>query len=76
MTTRPAVEADLRRALARAGKSDEVIAATLSELSRVFAAVERARGGVDDELVWALLAVQADRARRRARPIARHVRVG
>ena len=43
-----------------------MVDSTLTDLSIVWAAVERARGRLDDDLVWALLLVAADRARRRA----------
>lgn len=36
-------------------------------LAPAYAAIECGRGGVDDELVWALVGVAANRARRRAR---------
>ena len=62
----PAVEADLRRCLLRAGRSEAAADAMLAALAPAFAAIERARGKVDDGLVWALVAMQADRARRRA----------
>lgn len=62
----PAVAADLRRTLLRAGRSERVVDAMLDELAHAFMAIERARGKVDDELVWALVAMQADRYRRRA----------
>jgi len=63
----PAIEHDLRRALRNAGRCEATIDRMLAELSRAFAALERVRGKVDDELLWALVALQADRYRRRAR---------
>jgi hypothetical protein len=62
----PSVEADLRRAMLRAGKSEREIVTILAALRPVVLAVERAGTVVDDELAWALLAVEADRLRRRA----------
>jgi hypothetical protein len=56
----------LRRALLASGRSPPVVDHVLADLAPVFAAVERARGCVDDELAFALLGVAADRARRRA----------
>lgn len=63
----PAVAADLRRAMLQAGRSESQIAAFLEALRPVVVAVERAGTKVDNEIVWALLAVEADRQRRRAR---------
>ena len=61
-----AVEADLRRALLASGRVASVVDRVLADLAPVFLAVEHARGHVDSELVFALLGVAADRARRRA----------
>jgi hypothetical protein len=55
------------RAMLRAGKAEREIAPMLDALRPVVLAVERAGTKVDDELAWALLAVEADRLRRRAR---------
>ncbi|HWE72956.1 MAG TPA: hypothetical protein VG328_07340 [Stellaceae bacterium] len=66
MTAWADIESDLRKALLRAGRCETVVDAMLNELNRAFVAIERVRGKVDDELVWALVAVQADRYRRRA----------
>jgi hypothetical protein len=63
----PAVERDLRRALAASGRPPSVVDRVVADLAPVFIAVERARGRIDDELTFALLAVAADRQRRRAR---------
>jgi hypothetical protein len=60
----PTVESDLRRALLAAGRPPPVVDRVLTDLQPVFTAVERARGRVEDELIFALLAVAADRARR------------
>jgi hypothetical protein len=62
--TWPAIAADLRRALAAAGRPAWVVEATVANLAPVFAAVERARTSVDDATVFALLSLAADRARR------------
>ena len=62
-----AVESDLRRCLLRAGRSDAAADAMLAALAPAFATIERARGKADNDLVWALVAMQADQARWRAR---------
>ncbi len=66
MSDWPRIEADLRRALLRAGHSAAAVNEMLAALQPAFAAIERARGKVEDELVWALVGVAADRARRHA----------
>jgi hypothetical protein len=66
MSTWPVVAEDLRKALRRSGRSEATVDAMLSELERVHRAMERARGSVDDALLWALVAVQADHYRRAA----------
>jgi hypothetical protein len=66
MSDWPSVENDLRRALLASGKPCPVVDRILADLAPVFAVVERTRGAVDSELVWALVCVAADRARRRA----------
>jgi hypothetical protein len=58
------IAADLRRALAAAGRPAWSVEATVAELGPVFAAVERARGRIDDAVVFAALSLAADRARR------------
>jgi len=58
------IAVDLRRALAAAGRPAWAVEATVAELAPIFTAVERARGRVDDAVVFAALAVAADRARR------------
>jgi len=63
----PAVEADLRQALAARGHQASVVDRVLADLRPVYVAVERARLRVEPELVFALLGVAVDRARRRAR---------
>ena len=60
------ISSDLRRALLRAGRHQAAVDRTLAAIEPVFAALERARGKVEDELAWALVAMEADRARRRA----------
>jgi hypothetical protein len=65
----PAVEADLRRALVRAGRPAPVVDAVLADLSHVWPAVERAQGRVEPELAWALLVVAADHARKHAQHV-------
>jgi len=60
----PAVEADLRHALAVRGHRPLAIDRVLADLRPVYVAVERARVSVEPELVLALLSVAADRARR------------
>ena len=62
----PRVEADLRRTLVAAGQTPAASDRVLSDLAPVYLAVERARVSVELELVWALVGVAADRARRRA----------
>jgi hypothetical protein len=63
--TWPAIAADLRRALAAAGRPAWVVEATVANLAPVFAAVERARARIDDDaVVFAALSLAADRARR------------
>ncbi len=66
MSARPSIEADLRRAMLQAGRSEREIAGVLEALSPVVAAVERASTKVDADVAWALLAVAADHRRRRA----------
>ena len=61
-----AVEVDLRRALAASGRPAAVVDQILEDLRPVFLSVERARLLVEPELVFALLDVAVDRARRRA----------
>jgi hypothetical protein len=60
------IEADLRRAMARAGKFEHEIVAMLDALRPVVAAVERAGTRVDCDVARAMLAVAADRQRRLA----------
>jgi hypothetical protein len=60
------IAADLRRALEQRGHYAHEIDATLDALAPVVAAVERAGTVVDEAAAWALLAVAADRQRRRA----------
>jgi hypothetical protein len=66
MSDWPHVETDLRRALLASGRSASVVDRTLAAIAPIFAALERARGKVEDELAWALVAMEADRTRRRA----------
>jgi len=63
------IAADLRRALAAAGKPAWFIESTVADLSPIFAACERARNRVDDPVVFAALSLAADRARRHARHV-------
>ena len=60
------IASDLRKAMIAAGMTEHVIATTLTALEPVARAIERAGTKIDIELAWALLAVQADRQRRRA----------
>jgi hypothetical protein len=62
----PILESDLRRALVAAGHPAGVIDRMISDLCPVVLAVERCRKTIDAQIVWALLGVCADRARRRA----------
>jgi hypothetical protein len=59
-------EADLRRAMLRAGKAERMIVTMLVALRPVVLAVERAGTKVDSDIAWALLAVEANRRRRGA----------
>jgi hypothetical protein len=64
MTGWPAVERDVRRALAAAGHGAAAVDRVVADLAPAYRAVERAHVKVDPALVWALVAVAADRARR------------
>jgi len=61
-----AVADDLGRAMAARGATAGAVDRVLADLAPVYLAVERARVTVEPELVFALLAVAADRARRKA----------
>ena len=63
--TWPMIEADLRRAMLARAIGEAAIARVLADLAPVYRAVERAHLSVEPELVYSLLAVAADRARRR-----------
>ncbi|HUZ74765.1 MAG TPA: hypothetical protein VMU87_17405 [Stellaceae bacterium] len=54
----------MRQAARAAGCSDAWTESTVAALRPAFEAIERARGKVEAELAWALLAIAADRARR------------
>jgi hypothetical protein len=62
----PVVAADLRDTLARSGVSETVAARLFAAVTLAAAAIERERGGVEHDLLFALIAVQADIYRRRA----------
>jgi hypothetical protein len=62
----PVVAADLRDTLARSGVSETVAARLFAAVAPAVAAIECERGSVEPELMWALIAVQADIYRRRA----------
>jgi hypothetical protein len=66
MSTWPAIESDLRKALLAADTTEHVIDIALAALQPIVVAVEKAGTRIDIELAWALLAVQADRQRRAA----------
>jgi hypothetical protein len=59
------IEADLRKAMIAAGKDQREIDATLDALKPIVLAVEKAGTKVDADIAWCLLAVEADRQRRR-----------
>jgi hypothetical protein len=61
------VAGDLKRALTQAGRSECEIDRYLAALRPIVVATELAGRTVDLELAWALLGVEADRQRRRAR---------
>ena len=62
----PVVAADLRDTLARSGVSAVVAERLFAAVAPAVAAIERERGGVEHDLLFALIAVQADIYRRRA----------
>jgi hypothetical protein len=66
MSTWPVVAEDLRKALLRSGRSEATVDRMIAEMERVHRAMERARGAVPDDLLWALIACQADHYRRAA----------
>jgi hypothetical protein len=55
--------------MTQAGRRESEIAAYLAALEPVVRAVERAGTRIDAEIAWALLAVEADRQRRRAQHV-------
>jgi len=55
-----AAACDLRGALLRSGISEIVIGRLLTAIARPFAAIERGGGVVDEGLLWAMVAAQAD----------------
>ena len=61
------VEPDLRRALIQAGRHEATVNNMLAVLRAAVEAIERARFRVNDDLLWALLAMQAERYRRQVR---------
>jgi hypothetical protein len=61
----PLVAADLRDTLARSGISEAVAECVFAAVAPAIAAIERERGGVEHDLLFALIAVQADIYRRR-----------
>jgi hypothetical protein len=62
----PCIERDIARAMLARGVAAGAVDRVLADLAPVYRAVERARITVEPELVFALLSVAADRARRRA----------
>ena len=52
--------ADLRHTLTRAGLDEADVDRLVANLARPFAAIARERGVVEADLMWALVAVQAD----------------
>jgi len=66
MTAWPAAQAELRHALLRADVPAAMVDRALRGIGPAFAALERERGAVEPDLLWALIAVQADRVRRSA----------
>jgi hypothetical protein len=65
MTAWHAIEADLRRAMVRAGKYEHEIVMALDALRPILVAVEKAGTKIDVDVAWALLATLADQRRRR-----------
>jgi hypothetical protein len=61
--TWPAAACDLRDSMQRAGLSEAIIERVLAAIARPFAAAIEL-GTVDDELLWALVAVQGEIFRR------------
>jgi hypothetical protein len=64
--TWPIVASDLRDTLARSGVSESVVERVFAAVAPAVAAIERERGGVEHDLLFALIAVQADIFQRRA----------
>ena len=62
----PVVASDLHGTLARSGVSAAVAKRLFAAVAPAVAAIECERGSVEPELMWALIAVQADIYRRRA----------
>jgi Fe-S cluster assembly scaffold protein SufB len=61
-----AVTSDLRDTLMRSGVNAAVAARLFAAVAPAVAAIERERGGVEHDLLFALIAVQADIFQRRA----------
>ena len=74
--TWPVVASDLRGTLLRSGVSEAVVERVFAAVAPAVVAIERERGVVEDELLWALVAVAAD-SFQHARPdhlISGHIR--
>jgi hypothetical protein len=56
---------DLRAALLRAGCREAAVDRVIADLEPAAAAIERTGRVIDADLAWVLVAVQADRVRRR-----------
>jgi hypothetical protein len=63
--TWPVVTADLRDMLLRAGVSETTAGHLLAVIAPAAAALERERGAVEAELLWALVVVAADAYQRK-----------
>jgi hypothetical protein len=62
----PIVASDLRDTLLRSGVSAAIAERVFAAVAPAVAAIERECGGVEHDLLFALIAVQADIYRRRA----------
>ncbi len=63
--TWPIVASDLRDTLARSGVSESVVERVFAAVAPACAAIERERGAVEAELLWALIVVAADAYQRK-----------
>ena len=62
---------DLRASLVHSGLGLPIVERVLAAIARPFAAIERERGKIDDaDLIWVLIAAQADIYRRAGRATA------